>query len=61
MDSDSHSFGEYKLIGGFGVMQQVRFVGNDQQLYEAVYQLTEEGAGWRVQGVHLFTPDAMAV
>ena len=61
MDSESHSFGAFRLIGGFGVMQQVRFVGNDQQLHEAVYQLTEEGAGWRVQGVQLFVPDAMAV
>lgn len=61
MESASHSFGEYRLIGQLGVMQQVRFVGNDQQLYEAVYQLTEEGDGWRVQGVRLFTPEAMAV
>lgn len=61
MESDSHSFGDFKVIGDIGVMQQVKFVGNDQQLYEAVYQLAEEGDGWRVQGVQLFTPDAMAV
>lgn len=61
MDSLTHSFGEYKLIGGMGIVQQVKFIGNDQQLYDAVYQLTQESGGWRVQGVHLMRPNGVAV
>ena len=61
MESRSHSFGEYKLIGDMGVVQQVRFIGNDQKLYEAVYQLTEESGGWRVQGVHRMQPMGVAI
>lgn len=61
MESRSHSFGEFKLIGDMGVVQQVKFVGNDQQLYEAVYQLTEESGGWRVQGVRLMQPNGVAI
>lgn len=61
MESRSHSFGEFKLIGDMGVVQQVRFIGNNQQLYEAVYQLTEESGGWRVQGVHLMQPIGVAI
>lgn len=61
MDSSSHTFGAFKMIGDMGVVQQVRFVGNDQQLYDAVYQLTEESGGWRVQGVHLMQPIGLAV
>jgi hypothetical protein len=53
MESSSHSFGEYKLDPGIGVVQVVRFVGPDQELYEAYYQLREEEDGWRVQGVAL--------
>jgi hypothetical protein len=35
-------------------MQVVRFVGPDQGLYEALYQLVDEpDVGWRVQGVVL--------
>lgn len=56
MESISHSFGEFRMIGEMGVVQKVRFVGNDQQLYEAVYQLTEESGGWRVQGVFQMQP-----
>jgi hypothetical protein len=61
MESLSHKFGEYKLIGEMGVVQQVKFIGSDQQLYEAVYQLTEESGGWRVQGVYLMAPNGVAV
>lgn len=61
MDSLTHSFGEYKLIGEMGVVQQVKFIGNDQQLYDAVYQLTQESGDWRVQGVHLMRPNGVAV
>lgn len=60
-DSRSHSFGTFKRLDESSVMQQVRFIGNDQTLYEAVYQVTEEPGGWRVQGVHLTQPFGVAV
>jgi len=53
MESRSHSFGRFEMVGEKSVAQMVKFVGIDQQLYEAVYLLTEEAAGWRVQGVQL--------
>lgn len=61
MDSLSHSFGEFKRVGETGVVQQVKFIGTDQQLYEAVYQLGEEAGGWRVQGVLLMEPNGIAI
>jgi hypothetical protein len=61
VDSDSHTFGAYRVVGELGVLQQVKFIGNDQQFYEAIYQLTEEDAGWRVQGVQLFRQEGVAV
>jgi hypothetical protein len=61
MQSVSHSFGGYRLIGPVGVVQEVRFVGEDQELYGAIYQLTEEDAGWRVQGVQLFRQAGVAI
>jgi hypothetical protein len=60
MESHSHSFGGYRMLGGKAVLQQVRLVGNNQQLYEAIYQLIEEPEGWRVQGVRLFRRQGMA-
>lgn len=52
--SRSHSFGPFNRIGETSVTQVVRLVGEDQGLYEALYQLVEEpGAGWRVHGVAL--------
>ena len=53
MDSRSHSFGEFRLIDDVGVLQQVKFVGTNQELHQAIYQLVKEDAGWRVQGVQL--------
>jgi hypothetical protein len=53
MESRSHSFGEFRMVGDTSVAQQVRFVGTNQDLYEAIYMLTEEEKGWRVQGVQL--------
>ena len=51
-ESRSHSFGNFNRIGETGVLQVVKFVGNDQSLHEAVYQLVDEpGEGWRIQGV----------
>lgn len=60
MESHSHSFGDYQMVGDTAVLQLVRLVGNDLQLYEAVYQLVEEPDGWRVQGVQLFRQQGMA-
>jgi hypothetical protein len=61
MESTSHSFGEYRLVGSTGVVQLVRLVGNDQQLYGALYQLAEEEAGWRVQAVQLYREPGVAI
>ncbi|WP_332687826.1 DUF4864 domain-containing protein [Devosia sp.] len=53
-DSRSHSFGEFNRVSDTAVLQVVNFVGRDQGLYEALYQLVDEpGEGWRVQGVAL--------
>ena len=61
MESRSHSFGEYQKLGETSVLQEVKFVGNDQSLYEAFYQLTEESAGWRVQGVQLLKQPRLGI
>jgi hypothetical protein len=53
MESRSHSFGAFQKVSDTVVVQQVKFVGEDQGLYEAIYQLTAETAGWRVSGVQL--------
>lgn len=61
MDSRSHSFGEFQMIDEKTVAQQVRFSGGDQKVYEAVYVLGREAAGWRVQGVQLAPTAALGV
>jgi hypothetical protein len=62
MESTTHSFGRYELLGEEqGVVQEVRFIGKDQDYYDAVYQLTEEAAGWRVQGVQLVKRPGIAI
>ena len=54
VQSRSHSFGEFNKVSDTSVLQVVKFVGPDQSLYEALYQLADEnGDGWRVQGVAL--------
>ena len=53
MESRSHSFGKFQKLGDKAVVQEVKFLGNDQGLYEAFYMLAEEANGWRVQGVQL--------
>lgn len=54
VESRSHSFGEFNKVGDGAVVQVVKFVGRDQSLYEALYQLVDEpDEGWRVQGVIL--------
>jgi hypothetical protein len=61
MESRSHSFGKYEKLGDTVVLQEVKFVGNDQSLYEAFYQLTEETEGWRVSGVQLLKQSGLAI
>ena len=61
MESRSHSFGAFQMLGETSVLQEVKLVGNDQSLYEAFYQLTEESAGWRVQGVQLLKQPGLGI
>lgn len=61
MESRSHSFGTFKMLGDKAVLQNVKFIGNDQSLYEAIYQLAEEPGGWRVQGVQLVKQPGIGV
>jgi hypothetical protein len=61
MESRSHSFGEFRMVGDTSVAQQVKFVGTNQELYEAVYMLTEEEKGWRVQGVELLRQPGIGI
>ena len=61
MQSRSHSFGPFQKIDDKTVAQQVRFSGADQRLYEAIYVLVEEEAGWRVQGVQLAKTAAVGI
>jgi hypothetical protein len=49
------------LFGEDGVVQEVRLVGKDQELYTAIYQLTQEEVGWRVQGVQLVRQAGVAI
>jgi hypothetical protein len=61
IESRSHSFGRYQIVSPGHVLQDVKFVGNDQSLYEAIYQLDQETAGWRVQGVQLMKTPGVGV
>ncbi|HEV2514610.1 MAG TPA: DUF4864 domain-containing protein [Devosia sp.] len=61
MESRSHSFGRFQKLGDKAVAQEVKFVGNDQSLYEAIYMLAEEANGWRVQGVQLAKQAGMGI
>lgn len=59
--SASHSFGSFQMMGDDSVAQVVKFIGAKQELYEAIYLLTQEDAGWRVQGVQLAKTPAIGV
>ena len=61
MESSSHSFGEFRMVGETSVAQQVMLVGKDQKFYEAIYLLTKEETGWRVQGVQLAATKAVGI
>jgi hypothetical protein len=54
VEARSHSFGDCVRINDYTVVQVVHFVGPNQRLYEAEYQLMDEpGEGWRIEGVTL--------
>jgi hypothetical protein len=53
MNSTSQSFGPYQLVAPDQVLQDVKLIGTDQSIYEAIYALTREADGWRVSGVQL--------
>ena len=61
MESASHSFGRFQLLSPVAVIQQVDLVGRSQERYTAIYQMTEEAVGWRVQGVQLVKAAGMAI
>jgi hypothetical protein len=61
MESLSESFGAFELQGETEVLQEVRLTGTDQTVYEAIYELTHEAAGWRVHGVQLIKTKAIGI
>jgi hypothetical protein len=61
MESLSESFGAYELQGETEVLQEVRLTGTDQTVYVAIYELTHETAGWRVNGVQLVKTKAIGI
>ena len=61
MESLSESFGAFELQGENEVLQEVRLTGSDQTVYEAIYELTHETAGWRVHGVQLIKTKAIGI
>lgn len=62
VESRSHSFGEFNKVSDTQVLQEVNFVGPDQSLYSALYELADEpGEGWRVQGVALKREAGVAI
>jgi hypothetical protein len=61
MESHGQSFGPYKKVADDLVIQDVMITGNDQSVYEAIYQLRKEAEGWRVLGVQLSKTPAVGV
>jgi hypothetical protein len=59
--SVSHSFGKFDRPDDVTVVQEVKFVGAKQDLYEAIYLLGKEAQGWKVQGVQLMKIDGLGV
>jgi hypothetical protein len=42
-------------------LQDVKLLGTDQSVYEAIYQMVKEPEGWRVAGVQLLKTPAIGV
>jgi uncharacterized protein DUF4864 len=53
VDSRSETFGTYDRVGADMVYQVVKFVGEHNDYYAAVYGLKREPSGWRVYTVVL--------
>ena len=61
-ESRSQSFGNFNKVSDSVVLQVVKFIGSDQGLYEALYQMTTEDDGsWHVLGVALKKETGVAV
>lgn len=61
-ESRSHSFGDFTEVSETVVTQAVTFVGQNQKIYEAIYQLVNEpDEGWRVAAVVLRTDAGIAI
>jgi hypothetical protein len=59
--SVSHDFGTFERPDERTVLQVVNIQGNDQRRFRAVYQLTMEVSGWKVEGVSLLADQGIAV
>jgi hypothetical protein len=59
VESRSHNFGVFQLVEPDVVMQAVTFIGPDQSVYEAIYQLQREAEGWRIGSVQLMKTSAI--
>jgi hypothetical protein len=58
--SRSHTFGEFQRGENDNVLQIVTITGSDQRIYKAMYEMTREEDGWRVQGVSQLIPESIA-
>lgn len=58
--SRSHSFGDFQ-VGETPdtVLQIVIITASDQRVYKALYEMTREKSGWKVQGVSKLIPESI--
>ncbi|HEY4202836.1 MAG TPA: DUF4864 domain-containing protein [Devosiaceae bacterium] len=61
MQSVGMSFGEFQQLDDKNVIQIVKLIGPDQHVYQAVYQMMEEAAGWRVESVAMSMQEGLGV
>ena len=59
VESRSHNFGAFQVVDPNVVLQAVTFIGPDQSVYEAIYQLQREDEGWRIGSVQLMKTTAI--
>jgi len=57
--SVSHSFGKFSQPDATTAIQVVDLVGPKQETFEAIYVLTKETDGWRVEGVELMKTNSV--
>ncbi|WP_029040687.1 DUF4864 domain-containing protein [Cucumibacter marinus] len=53
INSRTHSFGDFRIVGEGVALQEVNIVGPDLKNFEALYQMRLEEEGWRVWGVQM--------